>query len=105
MIITEHSDVPVKSRTTKKELFLYVNLCPSVKLDSLSCSIKSISLFTNKMINKRHHTVGTFPKFKEKSSKKVISTPLTYKYMTAHFPATEKWRKITSFLSHENQHK
>ena len=86
MIISEDSDVPVRSRSGTKALFFYVNLCPSVKLDSLPCSITSASLFTNKIKSKNHHTVGTFPKFKEKSSKEAKSLPLQYKNMTVHFP-------------------
>ena len=73
MIITEDSDVPVKSRTAKKALFLYVNSFPSVKLDSLSCSITSASLFTNK--NEKQtapycRNISTCPKFKENCRKK-----------------------------------
>ena len=86
MISTEDSDVPVKSRTVKKTLFLYDNLCPSVKLDSLSCSITSASLFTNKYEKQKApycRNISTFPKFKKKIvARSKIETP----NMTVHFP-------------------
>jgi hypothetical protein len=39
MLIIEDHTVIVKCRTVVKALFLYFNLCLSVKLDSLSCSL------------------------------------------------------------------
>jgi len=42
--------VTVKCRTTIKELFLYFNLCLSVKLDSLSCSFTTITFLTNLVV-------------------------------------------------------
>jgi len=41
--------VTVKCKTAIKALFLYTNLCLSVKLDSLSCSFTSISFLTNQI--------------------------------------------------------
>jgi hypothetical protein len=38
--------INLKCRTAINVLFLYFNLCLSVKLDSLSCSLKSISFLT-----------------------------------------------------------
>jgi len=46
LLIIEHLTAIVKFRTAIKALFLYINLCQSVKLDSLSCSFTSISLLT-----------------------------------------------------------
>jgi hypothetical protein len=43
--------VTVKSRTTRKVLLLYFNLCLSVMLDSLPCSFTFISFHTNMYIN------------------------------------------------------
>ena len=39
---------------------------------------------SDKMENKKYHTVGTIPK--SKSQKEAKSIPLTHKYMTGHFP-------------------
>ena len=48
MLIIKNPTVTVKCRTAIKALFLYFNLCPSVKLGSLSCSYyTSISFLTN----------------------------------------------------------
>jgi hypothetical protein len=41
--MVEHPTVTVKCRTAIKVLFLYMNLCQSVKLDSLSCPFTSTS--------------------------------------------------------------
>lgn len=47
MFIMKNPTVIVKCRTVLKTLFLYIHLCPSVKLNSLSCSCPSISFLTN----------------------------------------------------------
>ena len=39
MVIIEEATVTVTCRTAIKALFLYLKLCLSVKLDSLSCSL------------------------------------------------------------------
>ena len=41
------ADPIVKCRTAIKTMFLYINLCLSVKFASLSCSLTSISFLTN----------------------------------------------------------
>ena len=48
--------VTVKCRTTIKALFVYLNVCLGVKLDSLSCWFTSISSIL--LINIRYHVVA-----------------------------------------------
>jgi hypothetical protein len=44
------------SGTPIKALFIYFDLCPSVMLDSLSCSFTSISFLTNWYVRSTPHT-------------------------------------------------
>ena len=50
MLIIKDPAVTVKCRTAIKKMFLYFILCPSVKLDSLSCLFISISFLTKYII-------------------------------------------------------
>jgi len=47
LLIFDEPTVTMKCRTAIKVLFLYLNLCPSVMLNSLSCLFTSISFLIN----------------------------------------------------------
>ena len=47
LLIVEEPTVTMKCRTAIKVMFLYLILCPSVMLDSLSCSFTSTAILTN----------------------------------------------------------
>jgi len=55
MITIDNPIVTVKCRTAIKVLFSYFNLCPSVNLDSLSCSFTSISFLTHCLKDNKNH--------------------------------------------------
>ena len=55
VLIVEDPTVTIKCRTAIKILFLYFNLCLSVKFDSLSCSFTSILFLTNLYVSSNKH--------------------------------------------------
>jgi hypothetical protein len=101
ILIVEHTTVTLKCRTAIKALFLYFNLCPSVMLDSLSCSFTYISFLfprgrrgrdrmvvgftTTYAISAYHH----WCEFKSRSGRGVLDTTLCDKVY--QWLATGQW--------------
>ena len=91
-VLTHKSQIDLKvlkllwnaDRIAIKALFLYLNLCPSVMLESLSCSLTFLSFFTNCLIFIRLIHVYEIASFKKKY-------PYTFNEMTRLFWSAATW--------------
>jgi hypothetical protein len=74
MFITEESSVTVKCRTAIKILFLYLNLCLSVKLGRLLCSLASIWLSISFLLLMCHEQNKTHTQQNQTSNKLIYNS-------------------------------